>query len=229
MAVPAHTPFSPELVIFDCDGVLVDSEPIAIAVLRELIEEAGHHIDEDTAYERFLGRSMATISASLAEDPGLHVTPGQLDAMRRRLHARLRSDLKPIAGIADTIRTLPMRSCVASSSQPERIALSLDVTGLLPLLEPNLFSATMVREGKPAPDLFLFSAHAMSVAPRDCLVIEDSSAGIEAAKRAGMRVYAFTGATHARHPAHLSRIAALEPDRIFDNMNDLPALIAGRM
>jgi len=215
----------PGLVIFDCDGVLVDSEPISIAVLREMIRTAGHEIDEDVAYERFLGRSMASICASLAHDPGIEITPQQLGAMRERLNARFRSELKAIDGVAWALQTLPMTRCVASSSKPERIALSLTVTGLFPLLEPHIYSATMVENGKPAPDLFLHAAREMGFSPEACLVIEDSSAGVEAAKRAGMRVFAFTGATHARHPAHLQRISALEPDLVFDNMTDLPGLI----
>ncbi|MHB2264023.1 HAD family hydrolase [Aliihoeflea sp. PC F10.4] len=215
----------PGLVIFDCDGVLVDSEPISIAVLREMIRTAGHEIDEDVAYERFLGRSMASICASLADDPGIEITPEQLGAMRERLNARFRSELKAIDGVAWALQTLPMTRCVASSSKPERIALSLTVTGLFPLLEPHIYSATMVENGKPAPDLFLHAASEMGFSPEACLVIEDSSAGVEAAKRAGMRVFAFTGATHARHPAHLQRITALEPDLVFDNMTDLPGLI----
>lgn len=218
----------PDLVIFDCDGVLVDSEPISIAVLREMIRTAGHEIDEDVAYERFLGRSMTSICASLADDPGIEITPDQLGAMREKLNARFRSELKAIDGISRALQALPMARCVASSSKPERIALSLTVTGLFPLLQPHLFSATMVPNGKPAPDLFLHAAGEMDFAPENCLVIEDSGAGVEAAKRAGMRVFAFTGATHARHPAHLRRIAALEPDLVFDNMADLPGLI-GRL
>lgn len=215
----------PGLVIFDCDGVLVDSEPISIGVLRQMIRTAGHEIDEDVAYTRFLGRSMASICASLADDPGIEITPLQLGAMRERLNARFRSELKAIDGVASVLQSLPMARCVASSSKPERIALSLTVTGLLPMLEPHIFSATMLENGKPAPDLFLHAAARMGFAPENCLVIEDSSAGVEAAKRAGMRVFAFTGATHARHGAHLERIAALEPDLVFDNMANLPDLI----
>lgn len=214
-----------DLVIFDCDGVLVDSEPISISVLREMIRTAGHEIEEDVAYERFLGRSMASICALLADDPGIEITPIQLGAMRERLNARFRAELRAIDRVGWALQALPMARCVASSSKPERIALSLTITGLFPLLEPHIFSATMVPNGKPAPDLFLHAASQMGVAPENCLVIEDSSAGVEAAKRAGMRVFAFTGATHARHPLHLQRIAALEPDLVFDNMADLPGLI----
>ena len=221
----------PQLIIFDCDGVLVDSEPISIGVLIDLVSKSGHEISADEAYERFLGKSMASICAMLGEDPGIDVTPGHLEAMRATLYSRFAEELQPIGGIAETLdrleRDLSLPRCVASSSQPERIALSLKVTGLLHRLEPHIFSATMVARGKPAPDLFLHAAGAMATAPDGCLVIEDSAAGIEAAKRAGMTVFAFTGGSHARHPTHLARIASLEPDLIFDNMRALPDLLAG--
>ena len=220
-----------QLVIFDCDGVLVDSEPISIGVLVDLVAEVGFVVSEDEAYERFLGKSMASICAMLGEDPGIDVTPAHLEAMRAALYSRFRAELQPITGVAEALdrleREFSLPRCVASSSQPERISLSLEVTGLLDRLRPNIFSATMVARGKPAPDLFLHAAGAMAADPARCVVIEDSAAGIEAAKRAGMTVFAFTGGSHARHPAHLARIASLEPDLIFDNMRALPDLLAG--
>lgn len=216
---------APELVIFDCDGVLVDSEPISIGVLVDVVQEAGYRISPEEAYARFLGKSMASICNMLADDPGLDFTKTHLDRMRALLYRRFRSELRPVDGVAETLgRLLPAR-CVASSSQPERIALSLDVTGLLPLLRPHLFSATMVENGKPAPDLFLHAARQMHTQPEYCLVIEDSPAGIEAARRAGMRVFAFVGASHAQRPSFRAQIATLEPDMIFDNMLSLPELL----
>lgn len=220
-----------QLVIFDCDGVLVDSEPISIGVLVDLVAKSGHALSEEEAYERFLGKSMASICAMLGKDPGIEVTPAHLEAMRAALYSRFRAELQPIAGVAEALdrleREFSLPRCVASSSQPERISLSLQVTGLLDRLRPHIFSATMVARGKPAPDLFLHAAEAMAADPARCVVIEDSAAGIEAAKRAGMTVFAFTGGSHARHPAHHSRIASLEPDLIFDNMRALPDLLAG--
>ena len=174
-----------ELVIFDCDGVLVDSEPISIEVLLALIAEVGGDIGEATAYERFLGRSMATISGMLRDEFGLVVTDRHLEAMRATIHERFRSDLKPIPGIAEALGRLSGKRCVASSSQLERIRLSLEVTGLRDLFEPHIFSASMVKRGKPAPDLFLHVAREMGVAPENCTVIEDSPAGITAAKAGG--------------------------------------------
>lgn len=131
----------PALVIFDCDGVLVDSEPISIAVLLEMISRSGTTLSEEEAYEMFLGRSMATISKILHEDYGFAASAADLEDMRANLYARFRADLKPIPGIAETLNALDLPRCVASSSQPDRIRLSLKLTGLLDLLEPNIFSA----------------------------------------------------------------------------------------
>lgn len=215
----------PDLVIFDCDGVLVDSEPISIGVLVDFVRDAGHAIDEDEAYERFLGKSMAAICRMLADRPGIAVTDRHLETMRATLYDRFRAQLSPVSGIAEALDRIAVPRCVASSSQPERIALSLELTGLAAQFTPHIFSATMVERGKPAPDLFLHAAAQMGVQPGHALVIEDSPAGIEAAKRAGMRVFAFAGASHAGRAGLPERIAALEPDLIFDNMQRLPHLI----
>lgn len=215
----------PSLIIFDCDGVLVDSEPISIAVLLEMIAKSGVTMSEDDAYDRFLGRSMATISKILHEEYGFAASEADLDEMRTNLYSRFELDLQPIPGIADTLKKLPQRRCVASSSQPERIRLSLRLTGLIDLLDPHIFSATMVKNGKPAPDLFLFAANTMNVDPAECVVIEDSPAGIQAAKAAGMRVFAFTGGTHSRGGRLESTLASLGSDLIFDDMLQLPDLL----
>jgi HAD superfamily hydrolase (TIGR01509 family) len=214
------------LIVFDCDGVLVDSEPLAMRVLLGGLAEAGYRLDEEEAYERFLGRSLATIQRIIREELGWHLPEGHDERMRERLFALFRSELQPIPGVAAALDALALPRCVASSSQPDRIRLSLEVTGLLPRFAPHLFSAVDVRHGKPAPDLFLHAAARMGVPPAACLVVEDSPAGIEAARRAGMRVLGFAGATHARHPAHLARLLAAAPDAVFDDMAALPSLVA---
>jgi len=216
------------LVIFDCDGVLVDSEPISAAVLIEIITEAGVTIAEDMVYRRFLGRSMANIALIMQDEFGLEITAEHLADMRARLYDRFRRDLKPIPGVAAALARIVLPRCVASSSQPERIRLSLGITGLLESLEPHIYSSTMVENGKPAPDLFLHAARSMGADPSACIVIEDSPAGIEAAKRAGMHVFAFTGGGHAGPGGLNAAVAALEPDLIFDDMSRLPELLAGR-
>jgi HAD superfamily hydrolase (TIGR01509 family) len=215
----------PRLVIFDCDGVLVDSEPISIAVLLEILAEDGLSLTEDVAYDRFLGRSMASIARIVEADFGLPVTGDHLAEMRARVNDRFRAELQPTRGIRAAIAALDRPYCVASSSLPDRIRLSLSVTGLIDLFEPRIFSSTMVANGKPAPDLFLHAAREMGADPADCLVIEDSPAGIEAARRAGMRVFSYVGGGHAVPGGLAAKARALGPDLIFDDMALLPGLI----
>lgn len=213
------------LVIFDCDGVLVDSEPISISVLTEMIGEAGTRLGEAEAYKRFLGKSVGAVVEGLRKENGISFSHEHLDEMRRRLYRRFEEELKPVPGVAKAVQSLGCLSCVASSSQPERIRLSLSVTGLLPLFAPRIYSSSMVARGKPAPDLFLHAARVMGVEPARCLVIEDSGAGIVAAKAAGMRVAAFAGGSHAG-PAELAALAAtLKPDALFTVMSDLPSIV----
>ncbi len=216
---------SPRLVIFDCDGVLVDSEPISIAVLIDVIRAAGGSITEEAAYLHFLGRSMKSVSEILHAEFGFALTSIHLDEIRAELARRFERELKPVTGIREALDNLPTSRCVASSGSPERIRLSLRLTGLLELLEPHLYSASMVEKGKPAPDLFLHAAAGMGVRPEACIVIEDSPAGIMAAKAAGMRVFAFTGASHAGAAGLATALAELGPDLVFDDMRSLPRLL----
>ncbi|MER8365585.1 HAD family hydrolase [Mesorhizobium sp. M0991] len=218
---------TPELVIFDCDGVLVDSEMLSVSALLEMIALAGGNVSEDIAYEHFLGKSMKSVREILASDFGLDLTDQHLIEMRSELMRKFRQELKPMPGIAQVLPKLGVPCCVASSGTLERIRYALQVTELLGLLEPHLFSAAMVARGKPAPDLFLHAADKMGAVPRNCLVVEDSPAGIEAARAAGMRVLAFTGGSHTGNPALKARLASSEPDFIFADMLQLPDLIAG--
>jgi HAD superfamily hydrolase (TIGR01509 family) len=213
------------LVIFDCDGVLVDSEPLAMRVLLEGLAEAGYGIDEATAYDRFLGRSIATLQSVLRAEAGFELSRDRLDRMRQQLFDVYRRELKPMPGIPEVLGELTTPYCVASSSMLDRLTLSLEVTGLLPRFAPHLFSASMVAQGKPAPDLFLHAAERMGMPAAACLVIEDSAAGIEAAQRAGMRVFGFLGGGHARRPGYRDNLAALGPEVLFDDMHQLPRLI----
>jgi HAD superfamily hydrolase (TIGR01509 family) len=216
---------SPQLVIFDCDGVLVDSEPLALRVLLECLGDTGLDLSPEDAQRRFLGRSIASTCAILSKEFGIDLQRSHLATMRSRLHDLFRRELKPITGIAEVLDQLSGLRCVASSSQLERVILSLEVTGLLDKLEPHIFSATMVDEGKPAPDLFIYAASQLGVDNNACIVVEDSPAGIEAAKRAGMRVLAFTGGTHARGTPHLQRLLEQQPNLVFDDMRRLPMIL----
>jgi HAD superfamily hydrolase (TIGR01509 family) len=215
------------LVIFDCDGVLVDSEPISLRLLLETLSAAGVHLTPAEADALFLGRSLASTRETVVREYGVTVTDDALDAMRRALYAAFRAELTPIPHIAAVLDALACPYCVASSSQPERIALSLEVTGLWPRFAGRAFSATMVANGKPAPDLFLFAAETLGYPPAACLVVEDSPAGIQAAKAAGMKVVAFTGGSHAVTDEHRAEVARLDPDAVIADMRLLPALVAG--
>lgn len=216
-----------ELVIFDCDGVLVDSEPLSVRVLLRMLADAGVTLGEEAAYEAFLGRSLASVCDILRREHGVAVSEAALARMRGELNAAICEELQPILGIRQTLARLDKPVCVASSSQVERIRLSLDVTGLTSFFHDRVFSATMVAHGKPAPDLFLYAARQMHAAPGGCIVIEDSPAGVSAALDAGMRVLAFAGGSHARSAAHRDRLTALQPHGLFDDMRELPGLLAG--
>ena len=215
----------PGLIIFDCDGVLVDSEPVAMRVLIETIHEAGGDVKLAEAYARFLGQSLETTRALLARDYGVALSDAALVGMRERLYARFRDELRPIPHVPETLAALDLPFCVASSSSLERVELSLRLTRLWPMFEGAAFSANMVEHGKPAPDLFLHAARVMGHPPETCLVVEDSAAGIRAAQAAGMAVVGFTGGGHATGDAHRSRIDALNPDRVIADMRDLVALV----
>jgi HAD superfamily hydrolase (TIGR01509 family) len=221
----SEQPSAPGLIIFDCDGVLVDSEPLALRVLIEGIAERGVVLEEATASERFLGRSLASVIETVQRDYGVALEAGALARMRDRLYGLFHKELRPMTGLAQALGQLTVPFCVASSSQMERIRLSLEVTGLARYFGGRIFSATMVAQGKPAPDLFLLAASCMHVRPEKCIVVEDSPAGIEAAQRAGMQVLAFTGGSHARLAGHRERLDALAPDAVFDEMANLPELI----
>jgi HAD superfamily hydrolase (TIGR01509 family) len=216
------------LVIFDCDGVLVDSEPIALSVLGEMLADEGIALDAEALSQRFLGRSLSAMTSVIREEFGVDLDDEFPDRMRKRLFVRFEHELKPIHEIAQTLDALKgggFSFCVASSSQPERIAKSLTVTGLIERFAPHIFSATMVENGKPAPDLFLHAATSMGFSPDHCIVIEDSPAGVMAAQAAHMNVFAFSGGSHTDYDAYRVEMEGLEPDVRFDAMGDLLQLV----
>jgi HAD superfamily hydrolase (TIGR01509 family) len=199
-----------------------------VAVLAEFVRKAGADIGEEEAYRLFLGRSIGAVRKLLRDDFALALTAAQLDSIRAETFRRLRGELQPMPGIVEALARLKARRCVASSSSTERIRLSLSLTGLLEMLDPHIYSASMVTRGKPAPDLFLHAAKAMGVRPEDCVVVEDSPAGIDAARRAGMRAFAFTGGAHAEAAGLETALARLRPELIFSDMARLPELLGER-
>ena len=211
--------------IFDCDGVLVDSEPLAVAEIEALLQRLGAPIPRARIYDEFLGRSFSTI-VEAAEGQGVDLRPA-VPGYAEALALRFRRELRPVPGMAETVAQLSGPRAVASSSAPDRLRLSLSLTGLAPLFGPHVYSATQVARGKPAPDLFLFTARHLGIVPADCVVIEDSPAGLRAARAAGMRVIGFLGGSHAA-PARLAeKLAALAPDALIDHARDLPKTLAG--
>jgi len=215
-----------DLVIFDCDGVLVDSEILSNALLAEMMTELGHPMTTKEALEKFAGRSLTDVLA-LAEGVLGRKVPDDLgQAYGRRLLERLRRELKPVPGAKAAVAAVPCRRCVASSSSFERIRLSLDVTGLAPLFDGHIFSATQVAHGKPAPDLHLLAARTMGAAPGRCVVVEDSPLGVTAAVAAGMTAVGFTGAGHATS-ALAQQLAAAGARCVLASMSELPGTIAG--
>jgi HAD superfamily hydrolase (TIGR01509 family) len=198
-----------DLVIFDCDGVLIDSELLACRILAECLAESGVAISTDEVMERYMGISWAGMLADM-EQRGVTL-PFDLDERyRRRYWPAFEADLKPISGITAVLDGLRCNSCVASSGRPDRLKFALSLVGLYERFHPNVFSAAEVKRGKPAPDLFLHAAQRMGVAPADCLVVEDSLPGIAAARAAGMTALGFAGGSHCRpdHAARLSKAGA---------------------
>ncbi|MDO5620264.1 MAG: HAD family hydrolase [Paracoccus sp. (in: a-proteobacteria)] len=206
--------------IFDCDGVLVDSEPLSVAELGLTLRQAGAPVADAEIFDRMIGRSIASIVALVQAEHGVDASP-LLPDYRARLKARFDAELRPVPGIAQALTGLDMPRAVASSSTPERLQHCLTLTGLYDCFAPHIYSATMVQNGKPAPDLFLLAAERLGAAPADCIVVEDSLAGVTAAKAAGMRVIGFTGGSHAQAARLPERLPALHPDAIIADMGDL--------
>lgn len=186
------------LVIFDCDGVLIDSELISARMLVAELAALGVAIDLPYVARHFLGRSYPVVMRQIREEFGLDLPPDFEDRYRQRLLEEFRRDLKIMPGVMQVLRDLSVPFCVATSSSPRRAEMSLDLVGLGGIVGPRLFTASQVGRGKPAPDLFLFAAGGMGAAPADCLVIEDSLTGVRAARAAGMTVWRFTGGSHLR-------------------------------
>lgn len=189
---------TPELIIFDCDGVLIDSEVISA---RQLIAElAGYGVQMDMAFvsRHFLGRSYPVVLQEVRDRWGVQL-PDRFEAdYRARLLAAFERDLRVMPGVVAAIRDLAIPYCLATSSSPERMRKSLEITGLSGVFGHLAFTASEVARGKPAPDLFLHAAKRMGADPAACIVIEDSLNGIRAGLAAGMRVWRFTGGSHLK-------------------------------
>jgi HAD superfamily hydrolase (TIGR01509 family) len=213
-----------ELVIFDCDGVLVDSEVISCRAHAETLTRHGYPITADQVLERFLGVSDREARMTIEAELGRSL-PADFEAqMKQAALQRYAEELKTIPYVGEAIAAIGLPVCVASSGTPEKIRHGLSCAGLYDLLAPNIFSATQVKRGKPAPDLFLFAAAQMAASPERCVVIEDSMPGIAGAKAAGMTVLGFHGGSHCR-PGYADTLRAAGAAVTFDDMRELPGLI----
>lgn len=214
-----------DLVIFDCDGVLVDSEALACVVHADVLTQHGYAISPEQVHDRFLGRSAREARLEVETELGRAFPDAYTAQLRATIDRVFGEQLRPIPHIADTLARLSLRVCVASSGTPTRIRSSLGTTGLLDFFAPHLFSAMQVEHGKPAPDLFLFAAAQMDTPPSRCVVVEDSVPGVIAARAADMTVIGFTGGSHCR-PGDADRLRAAGAGIVIDDMRGLPALIA---
>jgi HAD superfamily hydrolase (TIGR01509 family) len=208
-----------ELVIFDCDGVLVDSERLAVRIDIQVLAKLGWTITEAEVIERFVGRSDVSIKADIEAHLG-RALPDDWGAEFESLYrAAFAAELKPVPGVVEALDRITLPTCVASSGSHDKMRFTLGLTGLYERFAGRIFSAYEVARGKPAPDLFLYAAARMGVAPEACAVIEDSRYGIEAARAAGMRAFGYAGGLTPR--AFLETPGVV----VFTDMLELPDLL----
>jgi HAD superfamily hydrolase (TIGR01509 family) len=222
MSHTAQIPSPVELIIFDCDGVLIDSEWIACSVDAELLTANGYPISTEEVVRRFAGVSGDEMLAQIESELGYRLSPDLDQQIAERVVQRYRDELKPIAGAADTLALLQLPVCVASSSKPAKLTLGLTQAGLFERFHPHIFSTSLVRYGKPAPDIFLFAAAKMGKRPSGCVVVEDSIAGVKAARAAGMYAVGFSGGTHCP-PGHAAHLLDAGAQIVIDRLDELPA------
>lgn len=220
----------PAALIFDCDGVLVDSEAIVMAVERGLLAEVGLEFETAEYVARFTGLSYDDYFAAL--DAERRVRTGE--GLPRDLYDRIKDasveaverELEAVPGIAELVAAVTVPTAVASSSFPWSLDMKLKKTGLYDRFAPHVYSSKLVPNGKPAPDIFLYAADRLGVAPADCAVVEDSVNGIRAAVAAGMAAWGFTGAGHA-DPGLAERLTAAGAESVFDSHAAIALRLSG--
>ena len=213
-----------DLIIFDCDGVLVDSEVISCRAHAETLTRHGYPITADQVFDRFLGRSMRKATLEIEAELGRPLPEDFQTQVYTEIFRLFAASLEATPHIEEALAAIITPVCVASSGPPEKISTSLNHVGLYGRFAPHIFSAVQVSNGKPAPDLFLFAAEQMKTMPERCLVIEDSVAGVTAAQAAGMVVFGYHGGSHCR-PDTADTLRAAGAAVTFDDMRQLPELI----
>jgi HAD superfamily hydrolase (TIGR01509 family) len=214
-----------DLVIFDCDGVLVDSEVISCRAHADVLTRHGYPISAEQVFDRFLGRSTRQANLEVEAELGRSLPDDFHAHLQDELFRSFAATLEAVPHIDEALGAIAQPVCVASSGSQQRMRVSLGRVGLYDKFAPNIFSATQVGNGKPAPDLFLFAAAQMATPPARCVVIEDSVAGIAGALAAGMTVLGFHGGSHCR-PGYAATLRAAGAVMTFDDMRQLPAMIA---
>lgn len=213
-------------ILWDCDGCLIDSEAIACGHAAEELTAAGYSISMQDYVLRFAGKSRSDIHSIIRIETGLDLD-GLIDP-EETLHKRnqlFREKLQPIDGIRETLDAISLPMAIASGSEFERLEYTLGITSLFDRFVPHVYSSEVVANGKPAPDIFLYAANRIGVAPAECLVIEDSENGVRAGKAAGMIVCGFLGGSHIiNRQAHAQRLKLLGADMILEDIRELPAL-----
>ncbi|WKD30552.1 HAD family hydrolase [Streptomyces xanthophaeus] len=211
-----------ELVIFDCDGVLVDTERIAVRIQMALGAELGWPLTHEEAVDRFIGRSKESICEQIAQRLGQETAALWWEQLLRRHRDAVDRGLEAVDGLPGALAEITLPVCVASSGSHDKMRHTLGVTGLYERFAGRIFSAADVARGKPAPDLFLHAARRMGVDPAACVVVEDSRPGVQAARAAGMRAFGYAGGLTP--PERLAGPGTV----VFDDMRELPALVTGR-
>jgi beta-phosphoglucomutase-like phosphatase (HAD superfamily) len=214
-----------KLILLDCDGVLVDSEILVTRKFIQLLSERGVSITEDGSLKEFTGLSISSIYKLLNAKHNNEFDDAAIDYIQSKIQNELAANVKSTLGVEQLLDVLTRENisfCIVSSGSPERIRTSLRTAGLLPYFkDKNIFSSTMVTNGKPAPDLFLYAANEFNYTPDNCVVIEDSHFGIQAANAAGMDSIAFFGGQHAQRDWYKSRVLAQNPTFVCEDMADV--------
>ncbi|MET3853751.1 MULTISPECIES: HAD family hydrolase [unclassified Rhizobium] len=216
-----------DLIIFDCDGVLVDSEIIAAQVESGLLTEAGYPISPEEMAERFAGMTWKNILLQVEKEASIPLSASLLDKSEKLLDLKLESEVQAIAGVEAAVSKLPLKRCICSNSSSHRLDMMLGKVGLKPLFAPHIFSAKDLGPDrvKPKPDIFLHGAEKLGVSPSRTVVVEDSIHGVHAARSAGMRVIGFTGASHS-YPSHADHLTDAGAETVISRMSDLPGVVA---
>jgi HAD superfamily hydrolase (TIGR01509 family) len=212
--------FEPQLIIFDCDGVLIDSEVIANRVNVEVLAGLGVEFTLEDYMERFVGVSLRDEVLEIETLRKIKLPDDYESRLMNHKYKVFDEELRAIEGIAEFVANINIPKAVASGSSPERLEYTLKLTHLWELFAPHIYSTTLVPKSKPAPDIFLYTADKFGVKPEKCLVIEDSTLGVRAGVAAGMTVIGFTGGSHIK-PGHEEKLLELGAIKVFSKMQDV--------